>query len=55
MPILARWFGGLRVRGADCNEIYLRRLRGSRFARAAEDNAASQRSCSGSNLRWSAR
>ena len=29
------------------DKIYLRRLRGSRFARAAEDNAALRRSCSG--------
>ena len=36
-------------------KIYLRRLRGSRFARAAEDNAAQRRCYSGSSLRGTQR
>ena len=41
-------FGLLFAGGQSCSDkIYLRRLRGSRFARAAEDNAAPRRSRSG--------
>ena len=43
-------FGFLSAVGTILGKIYLRRLRGSRFARAAEDNAAQRRSCSGSSL-----
>ena len=44
---------GLRFAGGQsCSDkIYLRRLQGSRCARAAEDNAAPRRSCSDSSLR----
>ncbi len=44
-------FGLLSAVGTISGKIYLRRLRGSRFARAAEDNATSRRRCSGRSLR----